>query len=213
MEIIYTIKTNQYQSSLRLSARNLFGTKAQTQTIYWGVPILTPLVNGAHPQPTNIITLNPAFLTSGALTGTSWSWQLACNGGCGPSTILPNGSNCYASAMPFINVRHTASNRCGTSNPYFFYVYNTAFGGGGFRVASQNPSQDEVDIEILEFDIIKDYIDEIYIASERNGKIQKFGKGQIKKNLKFSIRNLPNDTYFVSMVIMGHPITEQIIKM
>jgi len=122
MEIIYTIKTNQYQSSLRLSARNLFGTKAQTQTIYWGVPILTPLVNGAHPQPTNIITLNPAFLTSGALTGTSWSWQLACNGGCGPGTILPNGSNCYPSAMPFINVRNTASNRFGTSNPYFFYV-------------------------------------------------------------------------------------------
>jgi hypothetical protein len=205
--------------------------KSQNRQIATGTPvILSKLVNGNPASGFNIIN-NPAQLNvviSNGDPSTGFSWTKSN----GTGSIYPNfgGSNvsfggvsygytgtCTAYANNFVIVKAEAANTCGVGQSYFYYLQ---LQGTMFRVASPNPTQNQISVELSKetppemlksITLVSDQQATVSRSYNEGGTSDKFSK-KVDNVVNFDVSNLPRGKYFVVLVFAGDKkYTEQIV--
>ncbi|HMS66667.1 MAG TPA: hypothetical protein PKD18_00950 [Saprospiraceae bacterium] len=205
---------------ITLTANNGCSSASRTTDIKIGKPIITQkLVNSMDRSGYVNVSFNPVdvrVISPAAPTSSTFAFD--CPGACGSSSLTYLGNICTAYLYPFGRIRADMTNRCGTSDPTYFYITNTSY--SGFRISSPNPTSGPVVLEILDYDLMKDKIQGITLDSDSQRNIRsmlKSGNASLYKGgkviLDWDISDLPNGTYYITMTTDGRKETQQIIKL
>ena len=174
---------------------------SNSSPIWYGFPNLSsPLVNGSANQAYNIIPSGSATLSVSNNAVQNWSWTVDAGSG----NIFPNGASCAVSFSGFLKVRVQATNLCGSSQAYFYYLNKT--GSNGYKVFP-NPSKDKVKVEFDFKEIAEDLLSEVKLLNEkgdvlRNLDIEKYQKDNIFKSVDFvelDVDKLPRGDYYLHL--------------
>lgn len=204
---------------LTLTASTGCSSASRTTEIKVGKPIITQkLVNGVNGSGYANVSLNPVDVrVVSPAAPTSSTFAFDCPGACGSSSLTYLGNICTAYLYPFGRIRADMTNRCGTSDPTYFYITNTSY--SGFRVSSPNPTSGPIAIEILDYEIKKDKIQNIQLDSDYQRNIRSFLKSDnanLSKNgngiIEWDISDLPKGTYYITMTSNEKTETQKIIK-
>jgi lysyl endopeptidase len=111
--------TTSGEATLTFEMSDGCSTQEGERTIWVGIPGLnTATVDGETPTTPTYID-NPAYLVVTAKGDpSSYSWSIESGSG----SIYPSGNTCVAYAYPFVIVKATATNICGSNAIYYFYL-------------------------------------------------------------------------------------------
>lgn len=205
---------------LTLTVNTGCSSASRTTEIKVGKPIITQkLVNGANGNGYANVSQNPVdvrVVSPSAPISSTFAFD--CPGACGSSSLTYLGNICTAYLYPFGLIRADMTNRCGTSDPTYFYIYNTSY--SGYNIISPNPTNGIITVELLDYENNKGKIQSITLDSDSQRNIRSFLKGDnsiLVRNgsaiLEWDISSLPNGKYYITVSSHGEKETKQIIKM
>ena len=194
-----------------------------SRNVYSGTPQIvqnSATVNGSAPATPNYTGSNGAFLVLQVLGKEDdtnvINWTL--DGGTG--TIYPNGGTGHSNPAnaypnPFMRVRATSFNSCGTGASFTFYLQS---GSPRFRVAAPtgqnklivtfNSKEEAADL----LDYVDLYTDKAKLAAHFNKKESRKDYFDTTNSVELDIANLPKAIYFLH-VKMGDSITKQQVQL
>lgn len=201
--------------TLEITADNTCQTpKTKIVDIYSGPEYQSATVNGSPSQSLNYIT-NPALLKVFTnSTASSYTWSIAS----GTGSIYPNFAECTAYAYPFVQVKVTGTNECGTNNLYFFYLQDSS-SGGYYRMNSSNPAKDNISIEFKQ-EVAQKYLKSVKLVDERRGAIvQDFDVNAAKSTgffdrnnrLDLDVAKLPKGPYYLVLTFVNDLSFQELI--
>jgi hypothetical protein len=205
--------------------------KSQSRQVTTGTPVfLSTLVNGNPSSGFNIIN-NPAQLNvvvSNSHPSTGFNWTKPNGNGSiypnyGGSNVSFNGTSygytgtCTAYANNFVVVKAEAANTCGVGQSYFYYLQ---LQGTMFRMASPNPAQNQISVELSKetppemlksITVVSDQQSTVSRVYSQGGASDKFSK-RLDNVVNFDVSSLPRGKYFVVLVFVGDKkYTEQVV--
>jgi hypothetical protein len=220
--------TGNGQGTLTVIADNACNVpKTVTRTIFGGVPTsdrIQALVNSGSNNTINFIYNPPALLSLVTQEQElSPNWQVTN----GTGNIYWNGSDFSRTAYPspFMIVKASATNVCGSSDIAFFYLQDVS--GGYYRIASPNPNEtNSIDVEMSD-GMLQRGLKGIEVVSHnenrrvhtadiaqlrRNANANGNGNGSDKRNIKINVNNLPRGLYYLNLSFEGDKnFTERIV--
>ncbi len=179
-----------------------------SETIWIGKPSLDyATVNGQPAQGTNTYSNPPAILRAYAESAsnvTSYSWEKVNGNG----NIYPSYNSCNAYSYPFMTVRASASNTCGSNSLVLFSIYNTSS-----QMIVNNPTEDVFYLDVSELRKTEIEIKHISVLNEYGNQVVNrsvFRRGEDK--ISFNLANQIPGSYTVRIVTDSGVIAKNVIK-